>query len=220
MLCLQGDAQAEGIFERQFLMPVRPVLSAVSPSPDTIDDLMQDLHLRLLGERRLEQYSGSGPLRGWLRRVAVNALVNAEANGRREVRLELAPAALTQDPELSYLKETYRTAFNEAFVAALRGLSMRQRTLLRLNALGDASIDELAEIFHVHRATTARWVQLARKELIERTRAEMGRRIQLPAADLDELMALLRSQLDVSLRRYLGAVNVEEDVAALAEVRR
>jgi hypothetical protein len=56
----------------------------------------------------------------------------------------------------------------------------------------------------VHRATVARWVQVARAKVVERTRETLIARLGLGAEELDELLSVLQSQLDVSLRRHLA----------------
>jgi RNA polymerase sigma-70 factor (ECF subfamily) len=82
---------------------------------------------------------------------------------------------------------------------AISTLDAEQRNLLRLHYLEGLTLDELAAFFGVHRATIARRVAEAREAvsdgMAERLKAALG----LSAADLDSLLVLLRSQLEVSI---------------------
>jgi RNA polymerase sigma-70 factor (ECF subfamily) len=56
----------------------------------------------------------------------------------------------------------------------------------------------------VHRATAARRVERARELLCDGTRAELAARIGLKGAELDSVMRLVRSNVDLSIARVLG----------------
>lgn len=53
----------------------------------------------------------------------------------------------------------------------------------------------------MHRATAARWVAAVREQLGERIREELARRLRV---DVDAIVHLVRSRVDVSLERVLG----------------
>ena len=72
-----------------------------------------------------------------------------------------------------------------------------------VRALDGLSIDQLAAFYRVHRATTARWIEAARQAVLDGTRKELIRRLQLSRSELDSVMRLIGSQLDVSLSRVL-----------------
>jgi RNA polymerase sigma-70 factor (ECF subfamily) len=203
-----GSAGAERRLLEGPLKEVPVFVASVDRTPDFVSDVTQELFARLLGERRLLQYGGRGPLGGWLRRAAVNTAASYRRPGQREEATEaidVSSDALVAAPELTFFKARYREAFREAFVAALQSLSARERTVLRLNALSNVSIDELGQMYQVHRATAARWVQRARELIVERVQATLIERLQLPEEELEELLVLMRSQLDVSIARYLDA---------------
>jgi RNA polymerase sigma-70 factor (ECF subfamily) len=58
----------------------------------------------------------------------------------------------------------------------------------------------------VSRATVARWLASARDELKERTLNELVGRLKLPEAELESVLELVRSQLELSLSRVAVAV--------------
>jgi RNA polymerase sigma-70 factor (ECF subfamily) len=103
------------------------------------------------------------------------------------------------DPALDYAKEIYRQAFKRAFEAALRTLPDRERTLLRQHYLDGLSIDKLASLYRVHRATAARLLVRARVRVLEATRAQMMSQLDVRSQDLDSILRLIRSQIEISL---------------------
>jgi RNA polymerase sigma factor (sigma-70 family) len=151
-------------------------------------------HRRLLGR---------GGLAAWVRVVATREAARLLRKERRhepteddELARVLAPDA---GPELDYLKRLYRDEFKNAVHAAIAGLSDRERLVLRQHALDGLSIDQLAALHRVHRATTARWIAGARKAVLDGTRRALTDRLRLRPAELDSILRLIDSQLDVSL---------------------
>jgi len=200
-LCLLGRTDALKVFDTEYFEPLRSILSAIDGAP--VGDVMQELRLKLLAERRLAQYQGRGTLNAWLRRAAVNTASHVLEPARREERLQHASDQLAPDPELALLKSSHRDAFRSAFVEALKRLTVRQRTVLRLNALSGLSIDELGTMYSVHRATAARWVQQAKDEVVKTTRELLAVNIKESSKAMSSFVRLLHTELDVSLRRHL-----------------
>jgi RNA polymerase sigma-70 factor, ECF subfamily len=107
------------------------------------------------------------------------------------------------DPEVGYLKHLYRREFKQALHAAVDTLDDHERLLLRQHALDGLSVDQLARLHGVHRATAARWVGAVRDTVLARTHRELIRRLGLSRGELASIMRLIQSQLDVSLPRIL-----------------
>jgi RNA polymerase sigma-70 factor (ECF subfamily) len=101
------------------------------------------------------------------------------------------------------LKQKYREAFRQSFVEAVAALPPRERNLLRQNVIDGLSIDDLGKLYGAHRATAARWLAEARKELLAGTRVRLVERVGIPEDECDSIMRLVHSQLDVTLRRLL-----------------
>lgn len=109
------------------------------------------------------------------------------------------------DPELAYMKATYRAAFKSAFQEALESLQSRERTLRKQQIVDGLGIDELGALYEVHRATAARWVAAAREKLLLRTWRAFIARVRITSDECESIMRMVRSQLDVSLHRRLAA---------------
>lgn len=208
--CLQGDATALAALETAVREEVAAAGAAVRVPDDALDSARQLLHSSLLvgeSEPGLSRYAGRGDLRGFLRIAAVRALIRVKGQHPREVGVNaelleaLAPAA---DPELERLKVAYRDDFAACFREALAGLPPRDRTLLRLNVIEKMSIDKLGALFGVHRATAARWLERVKAELGTRTEELLAERLGVDAAEVESIIRLVRSQVDVSLNRMLA----------------
>jgi len=86
---------------------------------------------------------------------------------------------------------------------AAAGMSARDRALLRLHLVERASIDDVAAVYRVHRATAARWIQTARETLTSHTRKNFLAGADLDTHDEAGLASLVESQLTLSLSRIL-----------------
>jgi RNA polymerase sigma-70 factor (ECF subfamily) len=149
-------------------------------------------------------------LGGWLRVTATRAVLNWLKAQRREP-LDDDEAMLgsieapAEAPELQHLKERYRGEFSSAFRRAIHALEVRQRNMLRQHYIDDLSLEELGALYNVHRATAARWLGAARTALLEKTRDEISKALGLNRLEVDSLMRLVQSRLDLSAGIFLSA---------------
>jgi RNA polymerase sigma-70 factor (ECF subfamily) len=74
---------------------------------------------------------------------------------------------------------------------------------LRQHHVDGLTLDELAGVYRIHRATLARRLAAAREKLAAHTRRILLQRFGLGRKELDSLMVLVRSHLDVSMRTLL-----------------
>jgi RNA polymerase sigma-70 factor, ECF subfamily len=90
-------------------------------------------------------------------------------------------------------------------IESLRDLSCAELAgaLLRYNVLEGLNIEEIGKIYGVHRATVARWITAARESILGRTRDELERRFGITAVEIDSIVRLVQSRLDVSMERVL-----------------
>jgi RNA polymerase sigma-70 factor (ECF subfamily) len=175
---------------------------------DTSAEIKQDIRRRVLvgdgGGGTIGEFSGRGDLRGWVRVMAVRQALTFQGRARREVRVEddelLQQIAVPGDPELAHTKERYRQEFKRAFEAALRALPDRSLTVLRQHYVDGLTIDDLGRLYRVHRATAARLVVRARMLVREATWAQMMTRLRVQSQDLNSIIRMIRSQIEISLR--------------------
>jgi RNA polymerase sigma-70 factor (ECF subfamily) len=143
-------------------------------------------------------------LRAWLRVIGLREA--SHLSERREVASDddlVFDRAVGIDHELLRAKEGYRKMFREAFQVAVGSLSFHDRLLLRQHFCDELSLDELARLHRMHRATAARQLAKIRDKLLEKTRAHFATELAIESDDFAQLMALIASQLDASLGRML-----------------
>jgi RNA polymerase sigma-70 factor, ECF subfamily len=210
--CADGDAAAIGALEGRYFGEVDAAAARMRCPQGMADEVKQMLRRILFvaeGDRpaAVGEFAGRGDLRGWLRVSAVRELQRLLGKARRHVPLDderfldlLSPA---QDPELGHIREHYRAELTEAVAAAMAATPARERALLRFQVLDGLSIDQIGALYGVHRATAARWLVAAREGILERTRAEVARRLGIASGEVDSIIRLVQSRLEVSVERLL-----------------
>jgi RNA polymerase sigma-70 factor (ECF subfamily) len=209
--CVRRDPRALSAFEARVLPEIKGSLAKMNLGTK-MEDVMQGLRRQLLvGEDGaapgIAEFKGTGDLRGWLRVTATRAALKLLRKEKREVPTDddalLARSAATADPELLYVKEVYRAQLKSAFQAALDSLTDREKNLLRQHVVDDLTIDDLAALYQVHRATAARWLTKARESLLSRTRKNFMHNTRVDRAECESILRMVQSQLDGTIRRRL-----------------
>lgn len=209
-----GDARAIAAIDRQIGPVVEAALARMKPkvSPDDVAQLLREKLFVAKDEHgpKVLDYSGRGPLGGWIRiaavRLALSGARRGDAAGATPVTRETLVAAPTAapDPEMEHLRRRYASDFKQAFEEALAALSPEERNVLRLSVVDGLSIDEIGTVFGIHRATAARRIASARDAVQDRTRAILLERLGVRDAELESIAAYVRSHLDLSLHRVLA----------------
>lgn len=211
--CRRGHAGALARLEREHVAALGPVVGRVDSSSAFVDEVKQRVRTKLLvseGDEppKIAHYTGQGPLLTWLRVVAVReALSSVRSERRRALASDdelLALEASATGPELLALRQQYREQLSTAFTDALGELEPAQRNLLRLHYLHGLSIDELGGLLHVHRSSAARRIARARQLLVAGTQRSLQERLAIERQDLEQLMGLVASRLDLSIERFLA----------------
>lgn len=213
LLCayVKGIPAAAPLFESRYFGPVTGTLRRLRAEPDMIDDVKQSLRHALLLDRASDpghkHYMGAGSLASWMCVWAVREVGHRrDRRGRDDPFEEHALTNLPtkdDDHELAYLKQLYRREFKDAFKEALDTLTPRDRNVLRYNVLKGLNIEQIGTIYRVHRATVARWIAHARELLLHRTRELLTRRVKVSGDELESILRMIESQMDVSLLRCL-----------------
>jgi RNA polymerase sigma-70 factor, ECF subfamily len=215
--CALGRRAALAAFDRELGPEIDRVARRFASSGLDIDEGVQLVRVRLLvgtggAPPRIAAYGGRGSLRGFVRAAAARTLVDELRAARRrpdhpgadQVLADLA--ADGDDPEIEHLKHRYRDAFRCAFEEAVAALEPAQRTALRYHYLHGLTIDELGTLYKVHRATAARRLAAARDALLKATRRRLTRALGVDRREVDSIMRLIESRLEVSMSRLLETV--------------
>jgi RNA polymerase sigma-70 factor (ECF subfamily) len=175
------------------------------------DDFRQACHVKLFTSSppKIAEYSGQGDLRHWLRVTLMRTLIDL-SRARRHLEVPANEERLLEvpgpdhDPELGYLKTHYEGEFRRAFEEAAADLSADDRNVLRAHFMHGLTVDEIGRMLGVHRATAARRVAKARDDLLAGTRRRLMNKLRLDREELDSVLRMIESNVQVSLARVLG----------------
>jgi RNA polymerase sigma-70 factor, ECF subfamily len=205
--CASAHGPALAAFEASCMGVVDVALARMDLPRDAVDEVKQIVRRLLLvadgRQPRIVEYAGRGDLRGWIRVTAAREALRLIRRSRTEVPVEAdeleRSVPTTDDPALQYLKDVYRAEFKAAFGEAMASLSDRERNLLGHQFVDGLTLDEIAVLYRVHRATIARWIARARAHVLRRTQAALRTRLRVEPAQMESIMRLIESRLDVSL---------------------
>jgi RNA polymerase sigma-70 factor, ECF subfamily len=215
--CASGDPRAIATFERVHERDLDAVVARFRRLALPGDELRQALRIKLFvgaagRAPRIGDYSGFGFLQNWLRVTALRAMVDI-ARSERARQLEdlleddalFAVAAPASDLDSRYTRAELGHAIKQAFTRAVAGLAPRGRNFLRHAHVDQLTLDQIAALYGIHRATVARTLAAAREELSTATRKELAALLGLPDTDLDSMVRGADSQIELSLSRVLAA---------------
>jgi RNA polymerase sigma-70 factor, ECF subfamily len=207
----RGDAAAIARIEQAHRAVIDATCRRFVSSDHGIDDLRQILREKLFAgsPAAVAQYDGRGRLGSWLRVMATRLFIDLRK--RKDRGREVADlndrAQQLPDPAdlgLDLIKAEYRAATRAAIEHAAQELSPGDRLLLRQHLVAGLTIDELGVALGIHRASAARRIAKARDQLVAATRAELTAKLALSPRELDELLGMVASRIDLSITRLLA----------------
>jgi RNA polymerase sigma-70 factor, ECF subfamily len=211
--CATGDDAAIRRLETDVFDELKITGARLRARSELVDDVRS--HVRRLmftaepgRQAAVSTFSGRSDLRSYLRVVVTRELARLIDKDRKMVALDdqaiVGLVAPTDGPELGVLRERCRPQVDAAIRAALVGLAESPRALLRYSVVDRWSVDRIAAIFGIHRATAARRVNAARDELATAIRSELATRLAIGIDEVDSIVRLVQSRIDVSIERLLG----------------
>jgi RNA polymerase sigma-70 factor, ECF subfamily len=205
--CAEAQPEALRLFESEGSGVAKAAIARVDRSADFVQDTLQEVWDRLLlgAEPKVRLYSGSGPLKAWLRVAATRVALDRKRAMRfagHHIELTDRLAAPGGSPEAVLLKSRFGDAFQQALSDAVSGLSRQERNVLRMHIAGHCSIDEIGRAYNVHRATAARWLERTRARIYDEVRQELCvKRANLTASEFKSLATVMGAELELSFSR-------------------
>ncbi|MBL9017126.1 MAG: hypothetical protein JNL83_23265 [Myxococcales bacterium] len=211
LACSRGDAAGIAAFDREYLAVVPIALAGMKLPAASVEDVRATVRDKLLladGGRppRIVEYAGRGRLKGLVQVTATRTAIDRIRHEAKEAELPARDLAGPANVELSLIKAQYREAFSAGFAQAVAAASRRDRNLLRLHFLGGVTLEQLAQMYGVHRATVVRWLAAARETVFGKTREHVAATIKAPEEELDEMFELVKSRVELSVERLLASV--------------
>lgn len=211
--CLDRQPAAVAALELHIIGEIRRSVERASQDPSSVDDTVQTTMERLIlgpspAAPKLARYTGQGPLVAWVRVVAVREALQLR---RRTQRARVVDEALLVEGggtargshEVELLRKRHGDTFRSAVQDALRRLGPEQRAILRFHVLDQLTIDQIAPMLGVHRATAARRLEKARSDALEHTKAILREQHGLTDSEAKSLCLALVNEVDVSVGRAL-----------------
>lgn len=212
LACARGDERALRELDHRLAQVVPRAVSRLRSGGAFVEEVRQLLSQRLLvpaagGAARVLDYRGKGPLERWLRAAALRVALNLlESDKSPREQGESAIRALPDqgvDPELHHLRSRYAPQLKEAVETALQGLSPKERNFLRLYFVEGLTVEQIGAMQGAHKSTVSRWITRARETVGAQVRQLLGDKLRLSAGELESLMGVLQSELELSLLRVL-----------------
>jgi RNA polymerase sigma-70 factor (ECF subfamily) len=206
--CIAHIEQALIVLNMHYLSPAASRLVRSGYNAAAADDAIQAMRMRLVVDDAgrgplLSQYNGRGSLAVWIRVAATRMAIGARRKHRNETADEINVLSAEPSPELDLLQRRFGAEFTAAFRSAFAALMPRDRALLRYHVIEQVGIDRIGAIYGVHRATAARWVAHARESLVDGVRRALQIRFGIGDDELDSVLRLVHSKLELSLRLLL-----------------
>ena len=206
--CARGDDAAIEAFEATVFPAIDGALRHAGLE-SRIAEVRQILRVRLFVGRpdappKIATYTGRASLARWLRVIALREAFALDESAAPDAERWTATLADPENPELIHLRVTYQASFEAAVARGCALLRPAERNLLRLYFFDNLTIDEIGELYRVHRATAARRVARAQGALAAHVRRILRRELCVVGSELDSILRLVGSRLDLSLRRMFA----------------
>tara|TARA_R110002073_G_scaffold74100_2_gene181080 strand:- start:75158 stop:75979 length:822 start_codon:yes stop_codon:yes gene_type:complete len=172
--CLAGSPSANEAFEREVIQRASRGIRGSTKYSAVIEEAMQRLRIRLLVDGKLASYSAKGPVAAFVRVAASRTVIDlhrASQRGTRELQEQWAPLLdAHNDPELAVLRNRHGEVLTQALRAAWAALPADDRLLLGMQLHEDCGVQQIAQLYGIHRTSAARRLVAARSRLLDACR--------------------------------------------------
>lgn len=205
--CVAKVPGAAEAFRAEYASQLAMFAATILKDRAAVDELVNNLMIELLVDGKLASYTGKGPLRAWLRMTTTRRALNRKRDTNR--RSEIDGAMLREavnaaaDPETMYLRQLYGPAFERAFKEAIAALPADELALLKLSFGEGLALGALAAMYGWSKPTASRRLAAIREKLMERTTQTLRERLSLSGSELESVLRLVRSDLDLNLSGIL-----------------
>jgi RNA polymerase sigma-70 factor (ECF subfamily) len=103
------------------------------------------------------------------------------------------------------MRERYLTAFEESLKQALRRAPQQDRAILELHLVHEVTVEKIGTMFGISQSTASRRLAKARDGLLTELKSILEQRLGIATAEIESLVGLLSSRLDISISQFLKA---------------
>jgi RNA polymerase sigma factor (sigma-70 family) len=159
--CLKGKASAQRELYDHFAHPMLGLCYRYTKSMADAEDVLQEGFIKVF--KNLHQFSGSGELGAWIRRIMVNSAINYLKKERR-YQYDLSFTEVTLHPVSDENPELMLNA--KELADLIRQLPTGYQTIFNLRAVEGYSHGEIGNILGIHEGTSKSQYARARALLI------------------------------------------------------
>jgi RNA polymerase sigma-70 factor, ECF subfamily len=196
-----GQERAVALIEQRHFGAARKALAGLGGG--VADEALQRVREALfVGPRpKIAAYAGKGDLGRWIRTTAMRAAMDLLAPQRERPTDDEGFAGFALpggDPGVELMKREYGERFQVALREAMARLPPEAREELRLYYLEGLGLEQIAALEGVAASTVSRRLEKARRELRDATRAALAERLGVGDEELDSIIRLLDTRLELS----------------------
>lgn len=212
--CLYSVPGAHEAMESHYLRGLPHVLVRADLPLSLAEEACLQLRERLFAAEsgalpKIATYDGRGSLKSWLRVAALRTALSMKRRpDARTVALNdavLCALPPQSSPEIGFMKVYYQADVKAVLQELLLSLPTERSHVLRLHLLDELTLEEIGKIYRVNRSTVKRWLDDIRAHLLKDVRSRLRSRLGIADEELEQFIALMQSQLDLSLSRILKA---------------
>ena len=182
LACAAGNENAWQLFDREYRSFIERLARHLARSGSDADEVIDSVYAELFGTRvidgvrhsKFKSYTGRGSLRGWLRAVVANAVIDlyrerqaeipldewTESGGEGRALTSLSYASHAEDLMLASVeRERYRSVTLSALDHALASLDHHEKLLLLYYHVDGLKLREIARIVEEPKSPIRRWFQ-------------------------------------------------------------
>ena len=150
LACKKGDRRAQQLFFERFKRKMFAVCLRYAPTKEDAEDILQEGFVKVF--RDLHQYSGAGPLEGWVRKVFVNTALQHLQKHRKGITFSLPEELELEEEPSEDLVLDEQTA--QQLLLILQQLPIGFRTVFNLHVLEGYSHPEIAALLGISVGTS------------------------------------------------------------------
>lgn len=164
--CQDNDRQAQELLYRQYSSILYGMCLKYAPNPMEAEDNLQDAFITIF--QRIGQYQGKGSFEGWMKRIAVNTVLQKY----RQKRLYDLPADDLMEEESDHELEDNSASLPLPFLLSIiQELPERYRLVFNLYVLDGHTHKEIAELLGISDGTSKSNLARARQLLQHKIKA-------------------------------------------------
>lgn len=215
----EGRAAAVAVIEARYLDKARAALARSAGTAAVADEALQRTREALLvgtaaRPPKIGAYGGRGQLSRWIRTAAMRAAMDL-LGPAREIAVPGEDMARfpvrDDDPGIEMMKRAYGASFKQALHRAFAELPAQARDELRLYYLEGLGVEQIGAMYGVAASTVSRRLDRARRLLRDRTRAALAAQLRVDDAELDSILRMIATRLELSRGALAGRDTTHDD---------